>query len=425
MKRLLFSQTFRRYSNWNWFTVASKINQTKEGITNCLSELKTQIEKQNLSPEDKKNAIVIARMNNFRHDILETVKSLLAESKICEEHQLFGSSTSTSFAPDNCVTFSYISIPSVTFKTFHLQAPHVPAITVDQDESKNRVLFLHTQQSKDMNTDILLSRLELAFPNTKIFGNCWNENRSCYFYENGKIHQSGSAGLLIEGDFNVDFVDTQGIRAIGAPFKIYSIDNNLLPGVPASVPASIATVVQQRLSCFGGDGKWLLVKITSQDYARHPKFQFVYWKDGGQLAFLSENASLNIGDSLEFYSFDNRESLFDIAKKLGKLEYIHSGGPMGVVTCSSMFLDIPDPESTESVKRGGREVDLDKYNFAREDGDYTPVDYHKEFNRIMTKHYNLPNFNSYSPFILYPTENGTTTTPTALATAIFTPRNKN
>ena len=264
---------------WTWISASASSSRVAEVIDHCCLQLKRQ--SQGPVP-DNSSTIAFVWGGSWHHgNQLHNVPARLEEEGICPAHRVFGATHYHSImglghSPKKlslCITVAHF--PGVQFKPFHMesnefpklefteQEPSAPVEGDDSDgseytddvilniEKKRHLMML--VNSYDIELSSVLGRLDLFFPRVPKFGNVWYHSRRetlelAAMFVNGKCVRGGSAGLLIEGDIEIDYLTSRGYVPLGEPFHITDAQDREVTALNGLVAID---AIDGRLEAFG------------------------------------------------------------------------------------------------------------------------------------------------------------------------------
>eukprot|EP00012_Vannella_robusta_P011679 CAMPEP_0206195010 /NCGR_PEP_ID=MMETSP0166-20121206/7563_1 /ASSEMBLY_ACC=CAM_ASM_000260 /TAXON_ID=95228 /ORGANISM="Vannella robusta, Strain DIVA3 518/3/11/1/6" /LENGTH=394 /DNA_ID=CAMNT_0053612143 /DNA_START=407 /DNA_END=1587 /DNA_ORIENTATION=+ len=175
-----------------------------------------------------------------------------------------------------------------------------------------RFMMLMIDRHKTNEIEIL-PRLDVLFPFVPKFGTITNDKEIRFV--NGKSIRGGTSGVIIEGDIEIDFVNSQGYFPLGKPFKITEVEGNEIASMNGLDPVEAIDV---RLESFGfsRDSPVLYEVITTPS---DPKNRL---RKNSVRLLMDSNMQIEdpiqLGDTIQFYAYDYLRVIPDIGEKLAE-----------------------------------------------------------------------------------------------------------
>ena len=469
-------------SKWIWETASAESNQYTEAIENCCLQLKRK--RSEILP-DSYSTIAFVSTGRWRPgNQLQHIPIKLEEEGIVPANRVFGGTLFKDVfgIPTSSKKFSLsvtiAHIPGVHFKQFHVPPSEFPRLEFpdksekiveekdkDEDEDlqddvitnidKERYLMM-MMNGNDIDEDEFLPILDRLFPNVKKFGSVSIPRRrdedNSFFFVNGDIHPSGGAGVLIEGDIDIDFVSSNGYFPLGKPFSISETHQQQITLLDETVPTE---AIDCRLERYGYNAPAtpVMYKIISKQGSNNLRENNTHVLVNSNMEV---DSCINVGDEIQFYAYDYRRVIQDIGEKL--TSFANSSEPNAILGYSSLLsadvlhktvrkqppkiedgpviiTQLPpgvnprEPIGTKEPKTESAQSKQKKV-IIEEDSDLypVPVDIKYEIERIVKNHHKFPLFSgaSTSRTILPFSENPivTTSSVASLCLAIFKQKSK-
>lgn len=147
------------------------------------------------------------------------------------------------------LSVSALHLPNVDVRPFHLDPDRVPKPTASglwQDvlgtsaESQPTIIVFPDPFTSPI--DAVLEGLDRTFEGSTVLGGVasgMQEAGGGALFCDGEVHATGTAGVVLNGDLQVDTIVSQGCRPIGAPMFVTRGSENLITGLDGQSPASV------------------------------------------------------------------------------------------------------------------------------------------------------------------------------------------
>jgi len=184
-------------------------------------------------------------------------------------------------------------------------------------EKKRHLMML--VNSYDIELSSVLGRLDLFFPRVPKFGNVWYHSRRetlelAAMFVNGKCVRGGSAGLLIEGDIEIDYVTSRGYVPLGEPFHITDAQDREVTALNGLVAID---AIDGRLEAFGYNPAEtnVLYRVMTRPTVPGKTLRENCVHVLRDSAMRMEDP-IKVGDKIQFYAYDYHRIINDLGEKL-------------------------------------------------------------------------------------------------------------